>query len=48
MFIVNVFLANVLILYPLKTLENQRSDAFKGYRMETLAKSGLAIKLLKQ
>ena len=36
------FLANVSILYSLKTPENQRfSDVFRGYKMETLARSGL-------
>ena len=34
----NPFLANVPILYPLKTPENQRfSGVFRGYKMKTLA-----------
>ena len=34
----NQFLANVLILYPLKTSENQRfSDVYREYKMGTLA-----------
>ena len=38
----NPFLANVLILYPLKTPENQRfSGVFRGYKMKTLAWNGL-------
>ena len=38
----NPYLANVPILYPLKTPENQSfSDVFRGYKMETLAKNGL-------
>ena len=40
--LVNPFLANVPILYPLKTPENQRfSVVFKGYKMGTLAGNGL-------
>ena len=36
------FLANVFILYPLKTPENQRfSSVFRGYKMGTTAKNGL-------
>ena len=39
--IVNPILANVPILYPLKTPENQRfSGVFKGYKMGTLARNG--------
>ena len=35
------FLANVTILYPLKTPENLWfSNVFRGYKMETLAKNG--------
>ena len=38
----NPFLANVPILYPLKTPENQKfSGVFMGYKMGTLAKNGL-------
>ena len=38
----NPFLANVPILYPLKTLENQRFFAiFRGYDMRTLPRNGL-------
>ena len=38
------FLANVLILCPLKTWENHRfSDVFRGYKMETLARNGLTL-----
>ena len=39
---VNPFLANVPILYPPKTPENQRfSGVFRGYKMGTLARNGL-------
>ena len=38
----NPFLANVPILYPLKTPENQRfSGVFRGYKMGKLARNGL-------
>ena len=38
----NQILANFPILYPLKTLENQRfSGVFREYKMETLTKNGL-------
>ena len=38
---VNLFLANVPILYPLKTPENIRfSGVFRRYKMETLARNG--------
>ena len=38
----NLFLANVPILYPLKTPENQRfSGVFRGYKMGTLTRNGL-------
>ena len=38
----NPILASVPILYPLKTLENQRfSDVFRGHEMQTLVKNGL-------
>ena len=38
----NPFLANVPILYPLKTPENQRfSGVFRGYKIGTLARNGL-------
>ena len=37
---INPFLANVPILYPLKTPENQRfSGVFRAYKMGTLALS---------
>ena len=40
--LLNPFLANVSILYPLKTPENQRfSGVFRGYKMGTLARNGL-------
>ena len=42
---VNPFLANVPILYPLKTPENQRYK-IRGYKMETLARNGLIETLL--
>ena len=36
------FLANVPILYPLKTPENPRfSGVFRAYKMGTLARNGL-------
>ena len=39
---INPFLANVLILYPLKISENQRfSDVFRRYKMGTLVRNGL-------
>ena len=39
---VNTFLVNVSILYPLKTPENLWfSGVFRGYKMGTLAGSGL-------
>ena len=39
---INPFLANVPILYPLKTPENRRfSDVFRGYKLGTLATNGL-------
>ena len=45
-FYVNPFLANVPILYPLKTPENQRfSGAFRGYKMGTMARNGLNFTL---
>ena len=38
----NPFLANVPILYPLKTPENQKfSGVFRGYKMGTLARTVL-------
>ena len=38
----NTFSTNVPLLYPLKTLENQRfSDVFKGCRSGTLVENGL-------
>ena len=40
--LINPFLTNVPILYPLKTPENQRfSIVFRGYKMGTLARNGL-------
>ena len=40
--LINPFQANVPILYPLKTPENQRlSGVFRGYKIETLARNGL-------
>ena len=42
LFSITLFLANVLILYPLKTSEKLRfSDVFRGYKVGTLARSGL-------
>ena len=39
---INPFLANVPILYPLKTPESQRySDVSRGYKMGTLVRNGL-------
>ena len=41
-YLINPFLANIPILYPLKTPENQRfCGVFRGYKMETLAGNGL-------
>ena len=38
--LLNLFLVNVLILYPLKTLENLWfSGVFRGYKMGTLARN---------
>ena len=43
----NQFLDNVFIIYPLKTPGNQKfSGAFRGYKMETLAGSGLIKKTI--
>ena len=40
---INPFLANVYILYPLKTPENQRfSGVFRGYKIGTLTRNGLS------
>ena len=33
------FLANVSILYPLKTLKQRFFGVFRGFKMETLAKN---------
>ena len=45
----NSFLANVPILYPLKTPENQRfSGVFREYKMRTLARDGLINTHLKK
>ena len=42
--VINPFLANIPILYPLKTSESQRfSGVFKRYKMGTLARIGLII-----
>ena len=42
LFSITPFLANVLILYPLKTSEKLRfSYVFRGYKMGTLATNGL-------
>ena len=42
--LLNLFLANDLILYSLKTPENKRfSGVFRGYKMGTLAKIGFNI-----
>ena len=42
MYLFNPFLANIPILYPLKTSENQRfSGVFRDYKMGTLARNGL-------
>ena len=38
---INPFLANVPILYPLKTPENQRFPDVWGYKMGTLARNRL-------
>ena len=38
---INPFLANVPILYPLKTPENQRFSVFRRYKLGTLATNGL-------
>ena len=39
---IHSFQANIVFLYPLKTLENQMfSDAFRGYRKGKLAWNGL-------
>ena len=43
-FFINPFLANVPILYPLKTPENQRfSGVFKGFKMGTFARNALKL-----
>ena len=45
----NPFLANIPILYHLKTPENQRfSGVFRGYKMETLARNGLTKRIFFQ
>ena len=42
------FLADVPILYPLKTPENQRfSVVFRGYKLGTLARYGLRKKIIR-
>ena len=41
-FVLNLFIANVSILYLLKILKKQRfSGVFRGYKMGTLARNGL-------
>ena len=41
---INLFRANIPILYPLKTPENLWfSDVSKGYKMGALARNGLII-----
>ena len=47
---IEAFLANVPILYPLKTTENQRfSGVFRGCKMGTLARNGsMTSKLLQR
>ena len=43
--LINPFLANVPILYTLKTPENQRfSGVFRGYKTRALARNGLIYK----
>ena len=43
--VLNPFLVNVSILYPLKTPETQRfSGVFMGYKIETLVRNGLNTK----
>ena len=47
--LINLFLVNIPILYPLKTLENRWfSGVFRGYKMETLARNGLGAGLNKR
>ena len=42
--VLNPFLANVPVLYPLKTLENLWFfGVFRGYKMGTLARNGLSF-----
>ena len=45
--LINPFLANVPILYALKTPENQRfSGVFRGYKMRALDRNGLIMNKL--
>ena len=45
--VINPFSVNVLLLHPLKLLENLRfSDVFRGYRIGSLVRNGLNLKLL--
>ena len=38
---INPFLANAIVLYPLKTSENERFfGVFRGYKMGTLTRTG--------
>ena len=44
--VINPFLTNVPLLYPLKTSENSRFSAiFRGYRSGTLVENGLIYEL---
>ena len=46
--IINPILANVLILYPLKTPENQRfSGVFRGLKLGKLPRNGLKLQCFK-
>ena len=41
--LISPFLANITLLYPLKTSENQKfSDVFREYRSEILVENGLS------
>ena len=43
------FLANVLIFYPLKTVQNQKfSVGHRGQKIGTLARNGLNVKSVKK
>ena len=42
--IINPFHATDLLLYPLKTSENQRfSDVFRGYQKRSVVRNGLTL-----